>query len=273
MPAGSKSLKCYYRNIIIAAGGPAWWSSSTSACCWWWWSWRIVWGDLSGVNYCDRRGQVAWPKSPHTGMVPHWKHTGATSATLQARCKHAANHIYGTTLNSEHTEPTLAWCHHTEHTNCTLCTHCKFTEHTLPHCKSASAHAASWHSCHKNADTVHILAKKCSLFRCHTVFKCIVALVMSATLPHHHFRFGHSSNLLKIIFSINLNEHLISETRICFNSLEKWPAGWKNLVWPGLGSSLAKPLIGRLVISVDPFSLFCSLCCHTWPAVVVAVTN
>ena len=140
MPAGSKSMKCYYRNIIIAAGGPAWWSSSTSACCWWWWSWRIVWGDLSGVNYCDRRGQVAWPKSPHTGTVPHWKHTGATSATLQARCKHTANHICGTTLNSEHTEPTLAWCHHTEHTNCTLCTHWKFTEHsaTLQECKCSS---------------------------------------------------------------------------------------------------------------------------------------
>ena len=44
-------------NMSSSSSSSAWWRSSPL---------KSLWGDLSGVNYCDWRGQVAWPKTPHT---------------------------------------------------------------------------------------------------------------------------------------------------------------------------------------------------------------
>ena len=44
-------------NMSSSSSSSAWWRSSPL---------KSLWGDLSGVNYCDWRGQVAWPESPHT---------------------------------------------------------------------------------------------------------------------------------------------------------------------------------------------------------------
>ena len=54
--AGYKNMKSNL-NIYSSSSSSAWWRSSPL---------KSLWGDLSGVNYCDWRGQVAWPKSPHT---------------------------------------------------------------------------------------------------------------------------------------------------------------------------------------------------------------
>ena len=54
--AGYKNMKSNL-NMSSSSSSSAWWRSSPL---------KSLWGDLSGVNYCDWRGQVAWPKSPHT---------------------------------------------------------------------------------------------------------------------------------------------------------------------------------------------------------------